>query len=222
VSRRHKYNIAFKLEVVRYAKEHGNRATERNFGPPPTEMMISHTSKMARLRRKLENMDIRPKKLGFGSDDKDDHFGSKKVCSTHRDGTKLPPLLIFKRKTLPKERQPNGIHVIVQPKGWMDGEGVKVWLDKVWSKRPGGLLRKNSLLVWDQFSAHRTENTKRLAKGLNTQLAVIPGGPTSQLQPLDVGINKPFKNNMREQRNKWMTEGNMTPTARMKRPSIPE
>ncbi|KAG7168423.1 hypothetical protein Hamer_G002466, partial [Homarus americanus] len=38
------------------------------------------------------------------------------------------------------EKLPNGIHVIVQPKGWMDGEGVKVWLDKVWSKRPGGLL----------------------------------------------------------------------------------
>ncbi|KAG7161465.1 hypothetical protein Hamer_G026684, partial [Homarus americanus] len=53
----------------------------------------------------------------------------------------------------------------------MDG-GVKVWLDKVWSKRPGGLLPKNSLLVWDQFSAHTTENTKRLAKGLNTQLAL--------------------------------------------------
>ncbi|KAG7173204.1 putative Pogo transposable element-like 94, partial [Homarus americanus] len=112
VSRRHKYNIAFKLEVVRYAKEHGNRATERNFGPPPTEMMIRHATKMARLRRKLENMDIGPKKLGFGGDNEDDNFGSK------------------------KEKPPNGIHVIVQPKGWMDGEGVKVWLDKVWSKYP--------------------------------------------------------------------------------------
>ncbi|KAG7167587.1 Pogo transposable element-like 80 [Homarus americanus] len=88
----------------------------------------------------------------------------------------------------------------------MDG-GVKVWLDKVWFKRPGGLLRKNSLLVWDQFSAHRTENTKRLAKELNTQQAVIPGGLTSQLQLLDVSINKPFKNNTREHWNKWMTEG---------------
>ncbi|KAG7178143.1 Pogo transposable element-like 85 [Homarus americanus] len=81
----------------------------------------------------------------------------------------------------------------------MDEEGVTVWLDKVWSKRPGGLLQENSLLAWDQFSAHRTENTKRLAKGLNTQLAVIPGGLTSQLQPPDVSTNKPFKNNMREQ-----------------------
>ena len=32
--------IPFKLEVVKYAKEHGNRAAERHFGPPPTEKMI--------------------------------------------------------------------------------------------------------------------------------------------------------------------------------------
>ncbi|KAG7154934.1 Pogo transposable element-like 32, partial [Homarus americanus] len=51
---------------------------------------------------------------------------------------------------------------------------------------------------------------------------IIPGDLTSQLQLLDVSINKPFKNDMREQWNKWMTEGNhdMTPTGRMKRPSI--
>ena len=34
------YKIPFKLEVVKYAKEHGNRAAERHFGPPPTEKMI--------------------------------------------------------------------------------------------------------------------------------------------------------------------------------------
>ena len=34
------YTIPFKLEVVKYAKEHGNRAAERHFGPPPTEKMI--------------------------------------------------------------------------------------------------------------------------------------------------------------------------------------
>ncbi|KAF6081661.1 hypothetical protein HJG60_008709 [Phyllostomus discolor] len=34
------YKIPFKLEVVKYAKEYGNRAAERHFGPPPTEKMI--------------------------------------------------------------------------------------------------------------------------------------------------------------------------------------
>jgi len=46
--------------------------------------------------------------------------------------------------------------------GWMDGEGMKLWLEKVWSKHPGGLLKKLTLLVCDQFKAHVTESTKSL------------------------------------------------------------
>ena len=34
------YNIAFKIEVMNYAAEYGNRAAERRFGSPPTETMI--------------------------------------------------------------------------------------------------------------------------------------------------------------------------------------
>jgi len=82
------------------------------------------------------------------------------VCCA--DGTKLPPLLIFKRKTLPKDIVPHGIYVHVHSKGWMVGEGMKLWIEKVWSKRPGGLLKKLSLLVCDQFKAHVTESKKGL------------------------------------------------------------
>jgi len=57
-----------------------------------------------------------------------------------------------------------------------DGEGMKLWLEKVWSKRPGGLLQKPSLLVCDQFKTHVTESTKRLATKLKTHLTVILGG----------------------------------------------
>ena len=39
-SKRLSYTVAYKLEVIRYAKEHGNRPAERHFGPPPTEKMI--------------------------------------------------------------------------------------------------------------------------------------------------------------------------------------
>jgi len=43
------------------------------------------------------------------------------VLACSADGTKLPPLLSFKRKTLPKEVIPRGIYVHVHSKGWMDG-----------------------------------------------------------------------------------------------------
>ena len=79
------------------------------------------------------------------------------VLARCADGTKLPPLSIFKRKTLPKDVTPHGICVHVHSKGWMDGEGMKLWLEKVWSKRSGGLLKKPSLLLCDQFKAHVTE-----------------------------------------------------------------
>jgi len=41
------------------------------------------------------------------------------VCCA--DGTKLPPLLIFKRKTLPKDIIPHGIYIHVHSEGRMDG-----------------------------------------------------------------------------------------------------
>ena len=54
--------------------------------------------------------------------------------------TRLPPMIILKRKTFPKEKIPSGVIVHVHEKGWMNEEGVKIWFNKVWSRRPGGLL----------------------------------------------------------------------------------
>jgi len=76
--------------------------------------------------------------------------------------------------------------------------------------------------VCDQFKAHVTESTKRLAMKLKTHLAVIPGGLASQLQPLDVSVNKPFKGFMHEEWARWTETPthHITPAGRVKRPSI--
>lgn len=115
------------------------------------------------------------------------------VLSCLADGTKLKPMIIFKRKTQPKEKFPPGVVVHHHPKGWMDADGVKVWIQRVWSSQPGGFLRR-SLLVWDAFRAYLAEPVKQALRQTNTDVAVIPGGLTSVLQPLDVCLNKPFKN----------------------------
>ena len=75
----------------------------------------------------------------------------------------------------------------------LDENIMKLWIEKVWRSRIGGLGRRRSLLVLDSFEAHKTEQVKRSFKNENTDLAVIPGGLTSVLQPLDVSLNKPFK-----------------------------
>jgi hypothetical protein len=99
---------------------------------------------------------------------------------------------------------------------------MNLWLDKVWAKRPGGLLRKPVLLACDQFKSHVTEATTRSVKDLNMQLPVITGGLTSQLQPLDVSNNKPFKAFMSGQWTTWMDAPyhDPTPIGRMKQPTI--
>ena len=120
------------------------------------------------------------------------------VLSCLADGTKVKPMIIFKRKTKPKEKFPPGVVVHHHPKGWMDTDGMKLWIQKVSSLRPGGLLRQRSFHVWDAFQAHLAEPVKQALRQTNTDIAVIPGGLTSILQPLDVCLNKPFKDRVRE------------------------
>ncbi|KAG7172213.1 Pogo transposable element-like 49 [Homarus americanus] len=78
----------------------------------------------------------------------------------YTDGTKLKPMIIFKGKTMPKVKFPAGMYVHVQENGWMDEEGVRLWLEHIWSRRPGGLRKERSLLVRDMFRSHLTEPVK--------------------------------------------------------------
>jgi hypothetical protein len=131
------------------------------------------------------------------------------------DGTKLKPMVIFKRKTMPKEKLPKGLLVCVQEKGWMNEDLVFTWLEKVWGCRPGGLLKTCSLLVWDMFQAHLMDSVKaKLNDNHNTYQAVNPGGTTSVLLPLDVSLNEPFKVHMRELWQDWMLNGKHERTRR--------
>ena len=85
-----------------------------------------------------------------------------------------------------------------------------------------GLLRKRNLLVWDSFRAHLSEDVKWVLKISRTDVAVIPGGMTSLLQPFDVGVNKPLKDNLRQFWNKWMLDGNhtFTPAGSIRKPDL--
>ena len=114
---------------------------------------------------------------------------------------------------MPKDRFQNGIVVHVHPKAWMDEAGMKIWLNKVWKNHPGGLSKKKSILVLDSFSAHLTDAIKVQLKQENTDMAVIPGGLTSMVQPLDVCLNKPFKDRLREKWNNWMNNETKSYTA---------
>lgn len=55
------------------------------------------------------------------------------------------------------------------------------------------------MLVWDAFRAHKTPKIREILKRLhNVTIALIPGGLTGLLQPLDTHCNKVLKNFLQE------------------------
>lgn len=81
----------------------------------------------------------------------------------------------------------------------MDEKLMVVYLQKIWKPYVNrvaeevGLTETASLLVLDSFEAHTTDTVQNTLEEINTKAPVIPGGCTSKVQPLDVCVNKPFK-----------------------------
>ena len=83
------------------------------------------------------------------------------------DGQMLPPMIIFTGKTdktIRELRIPSRFIVKTQAKAWMDAELMHVWNEEIWRKHVKAESEKlgfqNSLLTFDAFSAHATDETK--------------------------------------------------------------
>ena len=122
------------------------------------------------------------------------------VLSATADGTMLPPMLIFKGKTdktIKKLCIPEGFIVEMQEKLWMEEGLMEVWVEEIWLKYVREVSKQlgfdNSLLTFDAFSAHKTDDVQsKLVVNKSEILMILPGG-TSKCQPMDVCINKPLK-----------------------------
>ncbi|CAI7895763.1 unnamed protein product [Closterium sp. NIES-53] len=126
-------------------------------------------------------------------------------------GEKLKPWVFFKRKTVPKGDFPSDIHVGVHPNGWMDADGVIEWLDgavKPYINPKFGVRPRKALLVLDSYRGHLTPEVKKKFGELNLVPAVIPAGCTSEIQPLDIAVNRSFKAAVRQLYQEWF-ERNM-------------
>ena len=64
--------------------------------------------------------------------------------------------------------------------------------------------------MWDSFCGHPTDGVKELLARRNVDVAVIPGGLTPVLQPLDKCLDKPFKTRVRAQYQAPMVNGPFT------------
>ena len=119
------------------------------------------------------------------------------------DGTKLTPMVLFQGVRPPKIIPP-GIIVEMAPKSWANETIICTWLQRVWRKNSS----QRRLLVWDAFNGHITPKVKKvLSENFNTDMAVIPGGCTSKLQPCDVSWNRPMKDSFRDSYDDWLVDG---------------
>ncbi|GET04051.1 pogo transposable element with KRAB domain [Rhizophagus clarus] len=127
------------------------------------------------------------------------------VLTCMADGTKLPLLIIFKLKNVPQGNFPPEVIIRTNQKRWMNENKMLYWIENIWTKRER-ISNPQSSLVLDSFSAHIVDSVKRHSGEKNTNIAVIPEGLTSRLQPLDVSVNKSFKTKMRRNYNERMAE----------------
>ncbi|CAG8613511.1 10234_t:CDS:2 [Dentiscutata erythropus] len=80
--------------------------------------------------------------------------------------------------------------------------------------------QRRSLLILDSFKEHITDSVKNEIQKANTILGIIPRGLIYIVQPLDVSINKPFKNRLRDKWRVWIAvrEHIFTKTGNIKKP----
>ena len=112
----------------------------------------------------------------------------------------LPPMLIFKEKTdkiIKKLRIPEGFIVKTQEKSWMDEGLMEVWIEEICLKHVREISKQlgfdNSLLTFNAFSAHKTDDVQSKLVENKSDILMIPPGCTYKCQPMDVCISKPFK-----------------------------
>ena len=125
--------------------------------------------------------------------------------------------LNLKRKTAVKEKLPSGFIVHHYEKGWMD----KTW----WTSGCPQAMWKvdisdNQRACWCSILCVRTSDvTKERIRSTGSIPAVIPGGLTKILQPLDISVNTCFTTEVRKLWEAWMSDGEKSyiATERMRR-----
>lgn len=138
-------------------------------------------------------------------------------------GHKFDPLVIFlgadtkkgkiantfrqmQNMALPRDANYEGYPVSmkyrVQSKAWMTSNIMVDWVERVY--KPWAVTKEGpTVLIMDEFRGHKTEEVKNALDVINAHIIFIPGGFTSKLQVMDVGLNKPFKDSTNDGYDRW-------------------
>ena len=126
-------------------------------------------------------------------------------------GKVLKPVIIFKgtrNGRIVMREFPNyeeDMVYLCQSAAWMDEEAMLVWVDRVLQPyietAPPGVM---PIIFLDSYRCHMMASVVTKIQDLGVEVQHIPGGCTALCQPVDIGVNKPFKNRLRSEWEKWM------------------
>lgn len=129
------------------------------------------------------------------------------ALSVASNGEKMAPMVIFRgtrngrvarefsRTTNP---YPSDLYYMVNQNAWMTEEVMIEWINVVLMPFAYRRGTHRICLILDSFAVHRQDNVRMLLRDNGIAIIYIPGGMTAELQPLDVGVNAPFKHYIHE------------------------
>lgn len=127
------------------------------------------------------------------------------ACST---GEKLPLFVVFKGTRSGRIRReftnqsleyPRNVVYDVQENAWTDEAVMVNWVGKILTPFVESHANNRICLILDSLVVHRTQSVLNAIESLGVTVLHIPGGLTSYIQPMDVGVNAPFKHWIREE-----------------------
>ena len=123
------------------------------------------------------------------------------------NGVILPPLIIIQSRNLVpaalRAKFKNKAMIFSSPSGWMSDEILLKWFNNLYLtlKLPNASLQ---VLIFDHCPVHKKKNVIETIRQKGIKYFLIPPGCTGYLQPLDVVVNKPFKDRIRAHYKNWI------------------
>ena len=131
-------------------------------------------------------------------------------------GNFLPIQLIYQGKTnrcQPKFKFPSDFHVTQTENHWANEATSLDLLSEILipyvvkTREELGLPKDHPwLLICDVFKAQWTDPVKEKVRGSYGKMVPVPNNWTSYFQPLDISVNKPCKDFMRNEAQTWYSE----------------
>jgi hypothetical protein len=127
------------------------------------------------------------------------------------DGTLLPSMVVFKGAVNGWIAQtefaayPTTNYYRCQANAWMDEAVMLAWVDEILA--PYVAMAPDQvvpLLILDSYCCHMMGSVVQQIQELGVEVKHIPGRCTSLCQPVDVGLNKPFKDCIQRAWHNWM------------------